>query len=124
MTRAARMLGVSQPALSAMLKKLEAEAGADLLNRTGRGVELTEAGRLFLQHAEEALRRADAGLRAVRELAGLERGSIRVGGGATAITYLLPRVVSAFRKAHPGLRFYVREAGSSAVAGSVVSGEL
>ncbi len=124
MTRAARALGVSQPALSAMLRKLEREAGADLMHRTGRGVSLTEAGQVFLQHAEEAVHRADAGVRAVRELAGLERGSIRVGGGATAITYVLPRVVSDFRRAHPGLRFYVREAGSSAVAASVVSGEL
>lgn len=123
-TRAARSLGVSQPALSAMLRKLEREAGLPLLDRTGRGVELTEAGRLFAQHAEEAVRRADAGVRAVRELAGLERGSIRIGGGATAITYLLPPAVSALRRAHPGLRFYIREAGSRAVAASVASGEL
>lgn len=124
MTRAARALGVSQPALSAMLKKLEGEVGAELLHRTGRGVELTEAGRVFLQHAEDALRRTDAGIQAVRELVGLERGSIRVGGGATATTYLLPPVVSAVRKKHPGLRFYVREAGSNTVAAAVLSGEL
>jgi len=124
LTRAARSLGVTQPALSAMLRKLEAEAGADLLHRTGRGVELTEAGKIFLRHAEETVRGADAGLRAVRELIGLESGSIRVGGGATATTYLLPRVVGAVRKSHPGLRFYIREAGSSAVAAAVVSGEL
>lgn len=124
MTRAARHLGVTQPALSAMLRKLETEAGAGLLDRTGRGVELTEAGRVFLKHAEDAVARADAGLRAVRELVGLQAGSIRVGGGATATTYLLPRVVSAVRAAHPGLRFYVREAGSSTVAAAVLSGEL
>lgn len=124
MTRAARALGISQPALSAMLKKLEKEVGTDLLNRTGRGVELTEAGRVFLQHAEDAIRRADAGVKAVRELIGLERGSIRVGGGATATTYLLPPVVSMVRKTHPGLRFYVREQGSNAVAAAVLSGEL
>jgi DNA-binding transcriptional LysR family regulator len=124
MTKAARALGVTQPALSAMLRKLEAEAGAELLFRTGRGVELTEAGRVFLRHAEEAVGRADAGVRAVRELVGLQAGSIRVGGGATATTYLLPRVVSEVRRAHPGLRFYVREAGSSAVAAAVSSGEL
>lgn len=124
MTKAARALGVTQPTLSAMLKKLEAEVGADLLHRTGRGVELTEAGRVFLAHAEDAVRRADAGLAAVRQLMGLEAGSIRVGGGATATTYLLPPVVSAVRKKHPGLRFYVREAGSNAVSGAVRSGEL
>lgn len=124
MTRAARELGISQPALSAMLKKLEGEVGAPLFNRTGRGVELTEAGQVFLSHADDAIRRAEAGVRAVRQLAGLEAGSIRIGGGATATTYLLPPVVSRVRKRHPGLRFYVREAGSTAVAGAVLSGEL
>jgi DNA-binding transcriptional LysR family regulator len=124
MTRAARALGVSQPALSAMLKKLEIEVGADLLHRTGRGVALTEAGKVFLQHAEDTVRRADAAVAAVKELTGLQRGSIRIGGGATATTYLLPPVVSRVRKKHPGLRFYVREAGSNTVGAAVLSGEL
>ncbi len=124
MTRAARELRISQPALSAMLKKLEAEVGAELLHRTGRGVELTDAGRVFLQHAEDTLRRAEAAVESVRQLVGLERGSIRVGAGATATSYLLPPVVSAVRRKHPGLRFYVREAGSNAVAAAVLSGEL
>lgn len=124
MTKAARSLGVSQPALSAMLRKLEAEVGAELLHRTGRGVELTEAGRVFLAHAEEALRRVDAAVESVRQIVGLERGSIRIGGGATATTYFLPPVVSGIRRRHPGLRFYVREAGSSVIAAAVASGEL
>lgn len=124
MTRAAEVLGVTQPALSAMMKKLEKEVGAELLHRTGRGVELTDAGRLFLESAEEALRRVEAGVQSVRELMGLERGTIRVGGGATATTYLLPRVVSEFHVKHPGVRFFVREAGSRATASAVLSGEL
>ena len=113
MTRAARSLGVTQPALSAMVKKLEREVGTALLHRTPRGVELTEAGRLFLIHADDAVRRADQAMAAVRQLMGLERGTIRVGGGATAITYLLPPAVSEIRKKHAGLRFFIREAGSA-----------
>lgn len=124
MTRAARALGVSQPALSASIRKLEAEVGTSLLDRTGRGVEPTAAGLAFLARAEETVRAADAGLRAVRELVGLETGSIRVGGGATATAFLLPPVVSAIRARHPGLRFYVREAGSTSVAEAVISGSL
>ncbi|GAB4548302.1 MAG: LysR substrate-binding domain-containing protein [Phycisphaerales bacterium] len=124
MTRAADTAGVSQPALSAMLKKLEAELGAELFHRTPRGVELTEAGRVFLEHAEDALRAAEQAAASVRELAGLERGEIRMGGGATATAYLLPPIVRAFRSSHPGVRFFVREAGSRAVADSVRSGEL
>ena len=123
-TRAALALGVTQPALSASIQRLESEVGAPLLHRTGKGVELTEAGRAFLVHAEETLRAADAAGRAVREVMGLERGSIRIGGGATAVAYLLPPVVSALRKSHPGLRFFVREGGSTDVAKAVLSGEL
>ncbi len=124
MTRAARGLGVSQPALSAAVRRLEEETGTALLDRTGRGVEHTAAGRALAARAEEAVRAAEAALRDVRELTGLEAGSIRVGCGATATAFLLPPVVNAVRSAHPGLRFYVREAGSTQVAESVLSGEL
>jgi len=124
MTRASRSLGVTQPALSAMLRKLEEEVGAPLLHRTGRGVELTEPGKVFLAHVTDALRRADAGVQAVRELVGLQTGSVRVGAGATVASYLLPRVISVVRSRNPGLRFYVRESGSAAVAAALLSGEL
>lgn len=124
MTRAAEALGVTQPALSAMLRKLETELGVELFDRGAKGVTPTAAGAVFLDHAEQALRRVDAGVDAVRALAGLEAGSIRVGGGATAVAHLLPPVVRHVRAQHPALRFYVREAGSSAVAQAVLSGEL
>ena len=124
MTRAAERLGVTQPALSAMLRKMELELGVELFHRTGRGVEPTDAGAVFIEHARDAIRRVEAGVRSVQERVGLRAGSIRVGGGATAITYLLPGVVSALRRQHPGLRFFVREAGSSAVADAVLRGGL
>lgn len=123
-TNAAERLGVSQPALSASIKKLETEVGATLLHRTAKGVDLTEAGQAFLEHAEEAIRRADAGAQAVRELVGLERGLIRIGGGATAVGYLLPPAISAFSREHAGVRFYIREAGSQSVCESVLTGDL
>lgn len=124
MTRAASALGVTQPALSAMLKKLEGELGAPLMLRVGRRLELTDAGRAFHEHARAVVLGADRAAQAVREVMGLEHGSIRIGGGATAITYLLPPVISAMRAEHPGLRFYLREAGSAAVAAAVIEGEL
>jgi DNA-binding transcriptional LysR family regulator len=124
LTRAARELGVTQPALSAMLKKLEKHVGTPLVHRSGRGVALTEPGKAFLAHAEEAIRRAEQAVQIAREMAGLQQGHIRVGAGATATGYLLPRVIGAMRQVHPGLRFYIREAGSAAVAEAVASGEL
>ncbi|MCC5823793.1 MAG: LysR family transcriptional regulator [Phycisphaerales bacterium] len=124
MTRAAGVLGVSQPALSAALARLEEELGAALFHRTGRGVEPTDAGRVFLEHAGNTLRAAELAAEAVRELVGLETGSIRVGAGATAAGYLLPEAIRAVQHEHPGLRFSIREAGSQAVAEGVISGEL
>jgi len=124
LTRAARELGLSQPALSAMLKKLEAEIGTELFHRRGRGIELSEAGRLFLTHTNEALRAAEAGVEAVRDFVGLEKGTIRIGGGATATSYLLPPVMRAARKRYPNILFFVREAGSTQVAQAVLAGEL
>lgn len=124
MTRAAEELGVSQPALSAALRKLEEEIGTELFHRTGHGVEPTEAGRVFVEYAQVTLRAAERTSEAVRSLVGLERGSIRVGAGATATGYLLPSAIQAVRDEYPGLRFSIREAGSSQVAEGVISGEL
>ncbi len=124
MTRAAQELGVTQPALSAALRKLEDEIGTELFHRTGHGVEETEAGRVFIEHAKATIRAAEQAREAVRALVGLETGSIKVGAGATATGYLLPRAIQAVRDEYPGLRFSIREAGSSAVAQGVVSGEL
>ncbi len=124
MTRAAQEMGVSQPALSAALRKLEAEIETELFHRTGHGVELTDAGRVFIEHAQITLRAAAQTREAVRSLVGLETGSIKVGAGATATGYLLPRAIQAVRDEYPGLKFSIREAGSTAVAQGVVSGEL
>ena len=124
MTRAAERLGVAQPTLSSSLSKLEAELGAAIFHRTGRGVEQTEAGRAFLEEAARAVRSADAGVDAVRRVLGLDQGRLRIGGGATAVGHLLPPVISRFRAEHPGIRFGVREAGSSDIARSLADAEL
>ncbi len=107
-----------------MLKKLETELGAPLMHRVGRRLELTDAGAAFNEQARSVVQAADRAAQSVREVMGLEHGSIRIGGGATAITYLLPPVISTIRSEHPGLRFYLREAGSAAVAAAVIEGEL
>jgi DNA-binding transcriptional LysR family regulator len=123
MTRAAERLGVSQPTLSAAVRRAEEELGSALFDRTGRGVRATAAGEAYLEHAEQAVRKADEAADAVRSLRGLRSGRIAIGGGATVVSALLPGVVGRFLSSHPEVRFYVREAGS-AVAAAVLSGEL
>ena len=83
--------------------------GGRLLTRGRHGVQLTEAGRALVPHARAALAAVEEGRRAVAEVTGLQRGEVRIGGGATACTYLLPPYVARFRADHPGIRFVLRE---------------
>lgn len=122
-TRAAEQLGLTQPAVSNQLARLEREVGK-LFDRTPYGLELTAAGEVFHGYVEQALGRLDDGAAALAELAGLERGSLAVGGGATATTYLLPSLLGRFHAEHPSIRLFVREQGSQGVVESVLTGEL
>ena len=124
MTRAAKRLHLTQPALSAQLAKLEDELGQRLFDRSKKGMTLTAAGLVFLEHSEAALGELKDARKALDELIGLERGSLSVGGGATATTYLLPSLIARFHEAHPKIQFYVREQASSGVVDAVLSGEL
>lgn len=124
MTRAAQALHVTQPALSAQLAKLEEEVGAALFDRTPKGMVLTEAGRTLLPYARETMLRLEDAQIALDALRGLSRGSLSIGGGATATTYLLPPILGRFHEINPGIRFYVREQPSSGVVEAVLAGDL
>jgi DNA-binding transcriptional LysR family regulator len=123
-TAAARRAHLSQPALSASLQRLEAWAGAPLLFRARAGCTPTAEGQALLPHARAALAEVDAARRAVSEVAGLERGSVRLGAGTTACTYLLPDVLASYRRNYPSVRTYLREAANEPLWEGVASGEL
>lgn len=124
MTRAAAELHLTQPAVSAQLAKLEEQVGHRLFDRSPAGMVLTSAGQLYLRHVEESLRWLERGQEALDELAGLRQGSLAVGGGATATTYLLPPILGQFHAQHPEIQMFVREQGSQGVMDAVWSGEL
>src|SRR6202007_3447135 len=79
-TRAAEALNLAQSAVSAAIAALEARHGAKLFHRVGRGIELTEAGALFLVEARAVLARAEAAERTAAELGNLRRGTLAVQG--------------------------------------------
>ncbi len=97
------MLGLSQPALTVSLRRLEDEVGAPLFERSVKGVEPTAAGRLLYRHAC-AMR--SAALHAGEELGALrsgESGTLRIGAGVAWSTTVLPRVLRDMRAAYPSL---------------------
>ncbi|HMR11447.1 MAG TPA: LysR family transcriptional regulator, partial [Polyangiaceae bacterium] len=85
-TEAARRAHLSQPALSASLKRLEAHFGATLLHRGRSGAELTAAGSALLPRAQAVLAAFGDALSAVREVEGLQSGQVRIGAGGTVAT--------------------------------------
>ena len=102
-TAAARELHYSQPSVTHHLARLEAETGAQLLQRVGRGIRLTEAGRLLADRAAEILGRIDAVDAELSAHVGLSAGRIRLAGFSSAIGALVPAAVVGLAAKHPGL---------------------
>ena len=123
-TRAARKLFVSQPALSQQIRQLEEELGSTLLDRVGRGVRLTAAGEIFIQHARRVFTELDEARVALQELEGLERGSLAVGVVQTINSYLIPPVVGQFSSTYPAVSLLVEELTSDEIESGLEAGQL
>ena len=122
MTRAAEALHLAQSAVSAAVAGLEARHGAKLFSRVGRGIELTEAGTLFLAEARAVLARAEAAELVLSELGGLQRGTLSLHASQTIARYWLPRHLVAFRRAHPGIDIRLGVGNTAQVAEAVRGG--
>lgn len=106
-SRGARAAGVSQPAVSKAVRQLEREVGLPLVERGGRGLRLTEAGEALAEHARRIFAEERAAEEEVRARRGLEAGSLRVGASTTIATYLLPPLLAAYARRHPGVTLRV-----------------
>lgn len=112
-TRAAARLGIQQPPLSQQIRALEAEVGVPLLTRHPRGVDLTEAGKVFLAEARTALDQVERAVEAARRSARGEQGRLAIGyTSSTAFHPLIPAVVRAFRQAAPAVALELEESST------------
>jgi DNA-binding transcriptional LysR family regulator len=100
-TKAAGALNLSQPAISKAIKDLENETNLRLLDRTGRTVRMTDAGRTLFLRARELFGVERVAERELRELRGLKRGVLRIAASTTIATYMLPSVLGRFHLRHP-----------------------
>ena len=122
--RAAERLHMAQPPLSVAIRKLEDELGAQLFERRGRGIRLTAAGEAALATARRCLAAADELRAEGRRAASGESGRLRIGFVGSATYALLPRLVPALRKRHPGIALELRESTNIELLGLVESGQL
>ncbi|KQS74907.1 LysR family transcriptional regulator [Methylobacterium sp. Leaf361] len=121
-TRAAEALNIVQSAVSAAVSGLEERHAVKLFHRVGRGIELTDAGRVFLEEARAVLARAEAAERVLADLSGLRRGSLRVHASQTIASHWLPRHLVAFRAAHPDITIRLAVGNTAEVARAVADG--
>lgn len=105
----AASLGYTPSAVSQQLALLEKEVGATLLEKAGRGVRLTDAGRLLAAHAGTMLAAAEAAQTDLESLAGEVRGTVRAGGLQSATRHLLIPVLAELQETHPGVRLELTE---------------
>lgn len=123
-TRASEKLFISQSALSQQIQALEQDVGTILVNRSKRGITLTDAGALLYQHARRALSEIEAAQTAINEMNGLLRGELHIGVVQTVNDYLMPSVVTQFTSQYPSIKLSISELSADEIEVSLDAGEL
>lgn len=123
-TRAAQRLRVSQPNITVAIKKLEAELGVQLFDRSQKQLSLTPEGKVFLKRIEIALRNIEDAVLEVNDYKQLQKGTIKIGIPPMMGAYLFPKVFSGFRHIHPHLDVLLYEEGSISIREKLESDEL
>lgn len=111
-TSAAEKLFISQPSLSAAIKNIEKKLGAELFERTGKGVNLTEVGKEYIIAAEKIMNTEKDFANKVNDIFNLDVGHIRVGGTNYMSSYILPKVINRFTQLYPRIDVTLTEGNS------------
>lgn len=123
-SKAAEVLYLTQPSVTARIQTLERELTEDLFERTGRSVKLTDAGQTFLQYAQRALKDVQEGRDSLEALRNADFGNLRIGSALTISTYVLPRILKSFRHHYPGVDVSVRTGRSEDVLDLLLHDEV
>lgn len=123
-SRAAEVLQLTQPSITARIQALERELGEELFERGGRGVKLTDAGRVFLPFVEHILQLLQEGRDAVEEVRNVQLGSLRLGSAITISTYVLPGILHRFCQEFPGVDVVIRTGRSEQVLNMLMTDEV
>jgi DNA-binding transcriptional LysR family regulator len=117
-------LHISQSAVSKQLGEFERHLGAILFDRLPRGVRLTEAGRLLLGYANRLFAIEAEAEQALGDLQHLRRGRIAIGASRSIGGYLLPPLLAAYRRRHPGVELSLQVENTESVERKLIAGEI
>lgn len=123
-SKAAEQLYITQPALSAAIKRVEEEIGLPIFDRSTNPVQLTPAGEYYIQ-AIEKIMDIEKEMRAhFRQLLEANQGTIHVGGASFFCAYILPSIVQQFKETHPGYTVHLLEANSDNLQKHLRAGQV
>ena len=123
-SKAAASLFLTQGAVTQQLRHFEDALGLQLMERAGRGVRLTDAGRALATACRGALRAVETVQDTARSMKALESGSLELGASPTCASYYLPSRLSAFSARYPAVQLRVTIERSAAIAAQVLAGAL
>ncbi|MDV8066846.1 MULTISPECIES: LysR family transcriptional regulator [Rhodococcus] len=122
-TATADITHLSQPTLSRKLARLERSVGVPLFDRHGRRLTLNRYGRILYEHATSALNTLHSALRQIDALAGPDTGTVRLDFLHSFGTWLIPRMIRAYRTEHPGVRFELHQDRAQFLSDRVITGD-
>jgi DNA-binding transcriptional LysR family regulator len=123
-SRAAELIGITQPTLSRAIERLEIEIGAPLIERSGRSIRLTPYGTALWKHVDRALASIEAGRREIADMAGDERGTVALGFLWALGERLVPELVRAFTGRYPAVRFRFAQNNGFELERQLIAGEI
>jgi DNA-binding transcriptional LysR family regulator len=121
---AARRLHLSQPAVSLQIRELEERCGVCLVERIGKCMRPTAAGRELIAYAQRIEAEADRALAAMKRHRNAHAGRVHLGSGPTAATYLLPPVLETLRERYPDIELIITTGTTNDIAGKIVANAL
>ncbi|MFN0225074.1 MULTISPECIES: LysR substrate-binding domain-containing protein [Paenibacillus] len=123
-TQAARRLHITQPSLSKMVRLLEEDLGAQLIDRSAKQIQLTDAGLRILQSAKGILQSVESMASELEEVVSLKKGTLRLGIPPMIGGYFLPSIIESFLTEYGQIRLQVMEQGGKSLEQDVLQGEL
>lgn len=123
-SKAAKELYISQPSLSASIKRIEKEIGAPLFDRSTNPLSLTEIGEKYVECAEEIRNIEENFKNYVGDNMNILAGEIKIGGSSMFNSFVLSRLISSFNKQHPKIKFEIMEEHSQNLVNMLLSGNL
>lgn len=123
-TKAADAVTLTQPTVSEHIRALEEVLGEKLVDRLGREIQATPAGRILYRYAKDIIHLRDEAIQAIEKFKGNLSGSLLIGASTIPGTYILPQMVGSFKTVYPSIQVTLRIAGSSDIVDRVLEGVL